>query len=131
MPLKDLISGQETTPEVLANLNRLFATLKIIEEKYGKSLTITSGYRSIKKHLEIYAKKGITDQTKIPMKSKHLFGLAADIYDPNGLFNIWCKKNEKWLESIGVFLENRQGPWQHIQIEKFASYHPGNIWFNP
>jgi hypothetical protein len=83
-------------------------------------------------HKRIYRNKGITDESKIPMKSKHLFGQAADISDSDGLFNNWCKENEKLLLSIGVWLEHRQGGWQHIQSVPFRSYKVGgSIWFKP
>lgn len=116
----------------LANLERLVKKLNIIETSYGKSLIITSGYRTKEDQIQVYAKKGITDLSKIPMGSKHISGEAVDLYDPKGEFNIWCKNNESVLIEIGIWLEVRQGNWQHIQIAPFKSYKSGStIWFNP
>jgi hypothetical protein len=36
------------------------------------------------------------------------------------------------LESIGLWCEERQGNWQHLQCLPFGSYKPGQTrWFNP
>ena len=118
--------------DIAMNLNSLLEKMNLIRNKYGKPMTVTSGFRTKEDHLRIYAEKGITDPKKIPMGSKHLSGLACDISDPNSELYKWCLANEDYLIQIGVWLEHRQGPWQHFQIEPFKSYQlGGTIWFHP
>ncbi len=67
------------TPEIYVNLKRLALALEQVRSWLGdRSMTVTSGFRSMADHLRIYAAKGITDKRKIPMGSFHLKGLAAD-----------------------------------------------------
>jgi uncharacterized protein YcbK (DUF882 family) len=116
------------------NLLILLEKLNKVRAKYGKPMTVTSGYRSTKHHLEIYAKKGITDKSKIPMKSKHLFGQACDIYDPKKELQKWCKDNEKFLNEVGVWLESFEDTpnWVHFQSVPYGSWKEGkSIWFKP
>jgi hypothetical protein len=122
----------EIPAEHLVNMKELLVRINKLRKAYGKVMSPTNCYRSMAHHLRIYKDKGITDKAKIPMASKHLFGQAIDIADPNGELHDWCKKNEKLLEEIGIWLENRQGSWQHFQIVPFRSYKKGGtIWFNP
>jgi LAS superfamily LD-carboxypeptidase LdcB len=114
------------------NLEDLLETMNKVRAVYGKAMIVTNCLRTMDEHLAIYARKGITDQSKIPMQSKHLNGLAIDISDPHGELNDWCKNNEELLIEIGVWLEERQGSWQHFQIAPFKSYRiGGTIWFKP
>lgn len=133
--LEDLHKGtvfEELPLQHQHNIEELLAKISRLAIKYNKPMIITSCYRSIEHHLAIYAKKGITDKSKIPLKSAHLSGCAVDIGDEAGTFYSWCKSNEATLKDIGFWLENRQGSWQHLQIRPFASYKDGGtIWFNP
>lgn len=133
--IQELLSGnnlEEQSQDIKDNLANLLIKMNKIRDKYGKIMRVTSGLRSISQHLSIYSKKGIIDKSKIPMKSKHLQGLACDVYDPNCEVYNWCKQNEDFLKQLGVWLETRQGNWQHFQIVPFKSYKPGGtIWFNP
>ncbi len=123
---------EDQSPEVQANLAILLERMNKVRELYGKVMRITSGLRTKEDQIRVYAEKGITDITKIPMGSAHLSGQAIDVYDADGTLNQWCKDHEKELIEIGVWLETRQGSWQHLQIKPFRSYKPGGtIWFNP
>jgi uncharacterized protein YcbK (DUF882 family) len=114
------------------NLQTLLHRINLVRSRYNKPMIVTSGYRTKQKHLDIYAKMGITDERMIPMKSKHLDGSAIDIYDPDAVLYKWCKANEDFLRRVGLWLEHRQGPWVHFQSKPFGSYKPGgSIWFNP
>ncbi|MFZ4411496.1 MAG: hypothetical protein ACOYOV_00335 [Bacteroidales bacterium] len=114
------------------NLEDLLDKMNKVRVAYGKAMIVTNCLRTMDEHLAIYARKGITDKSKIPMQSKHLYGLAIDISDPHGELNDWCNNNEDLLTEIGIWLEKRQGPWQHFQITPFGSYKSGGtIWFNP
>ena len=93
--------------EVVDNLNRLAYYLDGIRTKYGKPLTITSGFRSIQLNKVV---GGVTN-------SQHTKGLAADIVcdDMNKLFSI--------IQETGDFdqliMEHRTGSssqWVHVSI---------------
>jgi hypothetical protein len=112
-----------TTPEIDANLNTLLSRLNAIREAFGKPMIVTSGLRD-----ETQQNALIAQGKSNAKKSKHLIGAAADIYDASGEFYDWCQANEKLLEEVGLWCENRQGPWQHLQIFPPAS---GHRWFIP
>lgn len=107
------------TPEVEANLNELIQKMSAFREAYGKSLKVTSGLRSNEDQARI--------NPKAP-KSNHLVGRAVDISDADGSINAFCKANVPLLESIGLWCEERQGPWQHFQTVPPKS---GKRFFNP
>lgn len=112
------------------NLAILLEKINKIREAWAHPMTVTSGYRSMEDHLRIYREKGITDQSKIPMKSKHLSGAAVDISDPDKKLQQWCKDNEDKLEEIGLWMEDFSATpnWCHFQIVPPAS---GKRWFIP
>lgn len=114
---------RSTSPEIQKNLYALLSTLNSIRSSYGVPMTITSGFRAMEDHLRIYRDKGITDPAKIPMKSKHLYGQAADIADADGKFWSWCQSNLDMMEKLGVYFEDRKSTptWVHIQIVAPAS----------
>jgi uncharacterized protein YcbK (DUF882 family) len=135
--MRELIKDEDfesLSPEIQKNLENLLIIINNIRTLYDTPMIVTSGLRTMEEHLAIYAKKGITDKTKIPMKSKHLFGLAVDISDPNGELKTWCKNNEKTLKEIGVWMEDFSSTpnWVHFQIVPYGSYKEGkSLWFNP
>jgi uncharacterized protein YcbK (DUF882 family) len=113
----------DVTPEISNNLNILLERMNKVRTVWAKPMIVTSGLRSQADQQRINPKAS---------KSKHLIGAAVDIYDPKGELHDWCKANEELLRGIGLWLENRQGNWQHFQILPFGSYKPtGTIWFNP
>jgi len=77
-------SPEGVTPDIIESLRRLAIALETIRALLGnRRITITSGFRSWKHHLEIYRaiakQKGVPfDIKKVPRKSYHLYGLAAD-----------------------------------------------------
>lgn len=114
------------------NVKVLWFRMNKVRNEYGKPMTVTSGYRSMQDHLRIYRQKGITDQSKIPMSSKHLTGCAVDIADADGELMQWCVANETLLRQIGLWLEKGTKGWVHFQSEPFKSYKlGGTIFFNP
>lgn len=77
-------------------------------------------------HLRIYAQKGITDQSKIPMKSKHLFGFAADMVplaESIEKFHAWILDNVDLMIEIGLWFERFENTptWLHAQSVPPAS----------
>ena len=112
------------------NLEELLIRINKIRTAYGKTLTVTSGYRTIQDHIRIYNKNCIMDPKKIPMQSTHLYGKAVDIYDPNKDLQKWCLANIKILEDIGLWLEDFEATpnWVHFQISSPKS---GKRMFKP
>lgn len=100
------------------NLEELLKKVNIIRAAYGKPMTVTSGYRSMQDHLRIYSQKGITDKSKIPMASNHLYGKAVDIGDADGKLKEWVKANVAILEQAGLYCEDfaYTKTWVHFQI---------------
>jgi len=88
---------------------------------------ISSGYRSPERQRQIYAEKGEPPA----MGSKHIYGHALDIYDPQGelkkkLLNRAVLEKAKELE---LYFENfgKTPTWVHIQDEAPARC-GGQIW---
>jgi uncharacterized protein YcbK (DUF882 family) len=103
----------------LANLRKLHEKINILRERFGKPLSVSNAYRSKEHHLKIYAKKGITDEKLIPMKSSHLTGQAVDLAGPNvKAFQKWLLANEELLGDLGIFCESFDYTenWAHCQI---------------
>lgn len=131
--LKEIIkdtSFSSLPKEIQDNLMTLLERINKIRDKWAHSMTVTSGLRTIKAHLAIYAAKGITDKTKIPMKSLHLAGAAVDIADPDRKLQAWCKANEPFLADVGLWMEDFTATpnWCHFQILPPKS---GARWFKP
>ena len=131
--LKEILGSKDLASlpqEHQDNLAILLERINKIRVAWNKSMTVTSGYRSMAEHLEIYRKKGITDQSKIPMRSRHLIGAAIDIYDPNKLLQSWILDNVKLLEEVGLWCEDFSATknWVHFQIMPPAS---GKRFFKP
>ena len=132
--MTELFDGKTKIPDDhIVNLAALALKLNKIRENYGKPLRVASGYRTLEHHLEIYAKKGVTDQSKIPMKSNHLRGLACDlvpIEDHIDHLHNWVLDNVKLCEELGLYFEkfDYSPTWLHVQIVAPKS---GNRFFIP
>jgi hypothetical protein len=109
--------------DVLSNLKDLQCRLNWVRKENGKPMIVTSGLRSDEDQEKLIA-AGKSNATK----SNHLTGKAADILDEDGSLYRWCKDNDRLLISYGLWMEERQGPWQHFQICPPRS---GSRWFNP
>jgi uncharacterized protein YcbK (DUF882 family) len=131
--IKELLSNQakfeDLDKDIQANLNELFLKVNIVRKEYGKPMIVTSGLRTKKHHLEIYARKGIYPP-KVPMKSNHLSGRAVDFADGDGKLKKWILENIKLMEEIGLYMEdfNATKTWVHFQINPPKS---GNRFFKP
>lgn len=114
---EDILKGKECPKDYVSYLEKLIKGTNKLQERYGKlQFVITSGFRTLLEHIEIYRRKGITDPKKIPMKSKHLFCQAVDIEDKDGKFYKWCQQNEAILKELGLHYELGTRGWVHIQI---------------
>jgi hypothetical protein len=123
----ELLNGkklEDLTAEQRVNFTVLMDKSNKLRKAYGKPLTVSSGVRTMADHLRIYKDKGITDQSKIPMRSKHLSAEACDVTcrDIKGLQK-WITDNTKLMESIGLWFESfaHTPNWAHMQIVPPAS----------
>jgi hypothetical protein len=133
LSLQELLKGKDFNSipkEHQGNMLELLLRINKIRAAYGKPMTVTSCYRSMQEHLDIYKRKGITDTNRIPMQSKHLYGQAVDISDPTGALDTWCQNNVVLLEQVGLWLEHPDYTkgWTHFQIVPPKS---GNRFFKP
>lgn len=111
----------ETLPvDIQSNLNDLHKKINSIRTLYGKPMIVSSGYRTIEQHKEIYRKY---NKLNPPMGSRHLTGQAVDIADSNQLLQKWCLLNVRELESIGLWCEafSATPNWVHFQTTPPAS----------
>lgn len=113
-----------------ANILKLLQAVNEFRKAYGKPMFVTSGYRTMADHLRIYREKGITDTSKIPMKSNHLFGLAVDFADPSNHLKLFVKQNLPLMEKLGLYFEHFDATknWLHLQIVPPRS---GSRFFRP
>lgn len=126
---KEITGGQKIPEEYKKNLSELLEKVNKLRALWGKPMKITSGFRTMEHHIKVYKDKGITDLSKIPMKSKHLFCQAVDIYDPTFELTKFCKAHTKEMEEIGIWFEDDMSvPRLHIQIVPPKS---GTRWFKP
>lgn len=132
---KEITKGQEIPEAYKKDLAILLDRANKLRAAYGKPLMITSGYREINHHINIYKEKAANRgmpfyMSQVPMKSKHLHCQALDFADANGELKAWINNNIKLLEEIGLWCEDFQytKTWVHIQILPPAS---GNRFFKP
>lgn len=116
--LQDKVELTDLPEDHQKNLAILLERINVIRKEYAKPMYVSSGYRSLEDHLRIYREKGITNQSKIPMKSKHLSGQAVDIADGDGALKKWVLNNVKLMEDVGFWFEDFgvTTTWVHFQI---------------
>lgn len=123
---EDLLDGNECPEELSANLDQLVYKLNLLELHYGHDLMLSSGFRTMAHHIEIYKEKALKakrpfDESKVPMKSKHLFCQAGDVEPVNPKllddFKKFIFQNPKLMEEIALWFEDfKYTPtWVHAQ----------------
>lgn len=126
---EEILGNNKCPPELEENLKKLLEAVNKLRSLWGKPMKVTSGFRSMAHHIQVYKDKGITDLAKIPMKSKHLSCEAIDIYDPKFELTNFCKQNEAKMKEFGLYFEDDMSvPRLHIQCVAPKS---GNRWFKP
>lgn len=127
---REILKGKTCPDEYKGNLLELLIRINKLRDAYSRPMLITSGFRSEKDQIAIYAHKGITDKSKIPMRSKHLFAQACDVYDPDKQLQKWIKENVPLMEEIGLWFEDftYTPNWVHIQTVPPKS---GSRFFRP
>lgn len=115
------------------NLDILLEKMNKIRDEYGKSMSVSSGYRPAALN------SGIAGAAK---KSSHTLCMACDIRDIDGSVRKWVLQNLKLIKELGLWIEDfRWTPtWVHFQIRPaskriFLAYDPNkqpmtapNIW---
>lgn len=97
------------TKQVDANLEVLLVKINVIRSKYGKPMTVTSGWRPAE----------VNSATPNAAKaSKHISGLAVDILDADHKLFKWCLQNLQIIQELGLYLEDKNYTkiWTHFQI---------------
>ena len=121
--------------QTLKYISYIAGTLKTYKEKLfdNKPIIITSGYRSMAHHLKIYAEKGITDKSKIPMGSYHLQGKAVDfqvkgmtIAEVYRLMDLYHFGGVERTDSTWVHIDNRGKIARFNQQGKTIAHHYNN-----
>lgn len=101
--------ASEYTQEISNNLDKLLIPLNKIRDAYGKPMVVTSGWRP----------KAINSVTPgAAAKSKHMLGLATDIFDPNGDLVKWVLQNLDLLKTLDIYCEDFRwtSSWVHFQL---------------
>lgn len=110
---------EDCTLEQIDNLKSLLARLNKLRADWGKPMIVTSGLRDEADMKRIYK------SDNYPKRSKHLFGLAVDISDPNLELNAWLKENDSArMKLYGFWGELDTKNWTHLQIVPMGSYNP-------
>lgn len=119
---EEILKGQAVSEEIEKEIDSILAKMNIVRTLIGRPMFVTSGYRSTEYNKQIGGARN----------SKHTKGQAIDILDTDGRIFKWCKSNEGVLRQIGLWVENRQGPWVHFQSVPYRTYKTNkSIFFNP
>lgn len=128
---------EEIPTEHLSDLGRVHLVCNELESAMDRFFTVTSGYRTWEDHKRIY--REINDrrliqrkpELPIPLKSRHLFGQAVDLSDPDGTIKLWLREHvDTFMEDFDIYCEMEVSTpgWCHLQIVPPRS---GRRWFYP
>lgn len=112
---------EDLPDEHVRNVNTLVPKINEFLEAFGSYREIASGYRTKAHHERVYAEintkraKQKLPLVSIPWGSKHLVGAAIDLEDKDAKLYNFTRANVKLLESLGLWCEERQGGWLHVQ----------------
>lgn len=95
----------DLSDEQVANMNTLIPKVNEFLEKFGEKREVNSGYRSAE----------INKASGGAKKSKHMICAAIDLEDKDAKLYNFARANEKLLKEIGLWCEERQGGWLHMQ----------------
>lgn len=99
------IKVEDLTDEQVANMNTLIPRVNSFLEKFGKKRKVTSGYRSPE----------INKAAGGAKKSNHMKCAAIDLEDADAKLYNFARANVSMLEKLGLWCEERQGGWLHMQ----------------
>ena len=107
---KEILMGRDAqhplSTEQLYNLLDLLPRINLIRFRYGKPLTVSSGYRPEAVNAAVGGAK----------KSNHVLCKAVDFAD-SGEFATWCINNMHLLTQAGLYMEDpsKTVGWVHLQ----------------
>lgn len=107
------INVADLSPEQVGNMNTLIPRVNMFLEKFGEKRAVTSGYRSPEINKASGGKK----------KSNHLICAAIDLEDADAKLYNFARANEALLAELGLWCEERQGGWLHMQCVAPKSGH--------
>lgn len=133
--------------------DEFYEKINDFRNKCGLSMNPTSYFRSKARQIRIYKEKaknkqfpfedGVYNESKVPLKSKHMTGYACDFADADKKLAHWVFDNLDWCKENGFYFENfgmnistnkwdskcdKTPTWLHIQIVPPKS---GRTVFNP
>lgn len=122
--MSELMSGNlisDIPHSAQVNLEILLQKINLIRAAWAKPMKVTSGFRSMQHHIDIYRTKALRENKtfsmlQVPLQSKHLYGQAVDIEDLDGSLYAWCEANVPLLETVGLWIEKGTKGWVHFQI---------------
>jgi hypothetical protein len=105
--------GYPTNPAIDKNLAILHQRMNELRVIWAKPMIVTSGLRSDEQQMAL-----IKEGKSKAIASKHLAGMACDIYDPEKELAKWCLANEDILRRIGLWCEHPDYTprWMHFQV---------------
>lgn len=100
---------EELSDEQVRNINTLIPKVNELLERYGKPVTMSSGFRSKEDQMRI--------NPKAP-NSRHCLGAAIDIADKDHNFRYYCLTHLNDLIELGLYMEDpvHTPSWLHLQI---------------
>ncbi len=99
------IKMADLSEEQVSNMNTLIPKINMFLEAFGAYRKVNSGYRSPEINKAEGGKK----------KSNHLICSAIDLEDADAKLYNFARANEKLLKELGLWCEERQGGWLHMQ----------------
>jgi hypothetical protein len=119
----EYLMGRAKIPDLtetqLANMNTLIPKVNMFLEAFGSYRKVNSGYRTPAINA---ATPGAAPQ------SKHMICAAVDLEDADAKLHAFARANQLLLEDLGLWCEERQGGWLHLQCLPPRS---GKRWFKP
>lgn len=114
------ITEEELSTEMLNNLNTLHSRINKVREAYGRTMVVSSGYRT----------PAINRRVGGAKNSWHTKCAAVDIFDVDGLLQKWVLANLDFIKKVELYIEDFKYTkgWVHFQIFSPAS---GNVIFKP
>lgn len=112
------VKVEDLTDEQTRNVNTLIPKVNELLEAFGEYRVVNSGIRT----------PAINKAAGGKPASKHLICAAVDLEDKDAKLYKFCKANEALLKVLGLWCEERQGGWLHIQCIPPKS---GKRFFNP
>lgn len=113
---RDLQYPDQYTQQISDNIDKFLSIFNQVRAAYGKPMTVNSGWRP----------PAINEATSNAAKgSNHLWGLAADIADPDGSLWKWVLFNLDLMQKLGLYMEDKRytPTWVHFQCVKPGSGH--------